>query len=89
CVESAVVLCQGEEVGPEHLALPASATGGKEGAFSGYPPGTPLDVVERDHIMRTLADCGGNRSEAARRLGIGRNTLARKLAGAEKVENGS
>ena len=28
-----------------------------------------------------LGACGGNRSEAARRLGIGRNTLARKLSG--------
>jgi two-component system response regulator HydG len=50
-------------------------------AVSGYPADTPLAEVERDHIHRALAHCGGNRSEAARLLGIGRNTLARKLAG--------
>jgi ActR/RegA family two-component response regulator len=48
---------------------------------AGYPPGTPLSEVELDHISRTVAHCGGNRTEAARLLGIGRNTLARKLAG--------
>ena len=45
----------------------------------GYAPGRPLAEVEHDHILRTLEHCDGNRSEAARMLGIGRNTLARKL----------
>jgi len=35
--------------------------------------------VEQEHIRRVLDYCGGNRSEAARLLGIGRNTLLRKL----------
>jgi two-component system response regulator HydG len=35
--------------------------------------------VERHHILCTVEACGGNRTEAARMLGIGRNTLARKL----------
>jgi two-component system response regulator HydG len=39
--------------------------------------------VELDHIRRTLEHCGGNRSEAARLLGIGRNTLIRKLRDAD------
>jgi propionate catabolism operon transcriptional regulator len=34
---------------------------------------------ERAHIARVLRECGGNQSEAARRLGIGRTTLWRKL----------
>ncbi len=36
---------------------------------------------ERSHVERVLAECGGNQSEAARRLGIGRTTLWRKLRG--------
>jgi propionate catabolism operon transcriptional regulator len=36
---------------------------------------------ERVHVERVVAECGGNLSEAARRLGVGRSTLYRKLAG--------
>jgi two-component system response regulator RegA len=42
-------------------------------------PATPLDTVERDHILDTLAGVEGNVSEAARRLGLHRRTLQRKL----------
>lgn len=36
-------------------------------------------TAERETIARVLRECGGNRSEAARRLGIDRTTLWRKL----------
>jgi two-component system response regulator RegA len=38
-----------------------------------------LARAEWEHIQRVLADCGGNISEAARRLGIHRRSLQRKL----------
>ncbi|HEU4382834.1 MAG TPA: response regulator [Anaeromyxobacteraceae bacterium] len=38
-----------------------------------------LARTEWEHIQRVLADCGGNVSEAARRLGIHRRSLQRKL----------
>ena len=38
-----------------------------------------LDAVERDHIVRVLADVQGNKLAAARRLGISRRTLYRRL----------
>ena len=38
-----------------------------------------LARVEWDHIARVLDDCGGNISEAARRLGIYRSSLQRRL----------
>lgn len=38
-----------------------------------------LARAEWEHIQRVLADCAGNISEAARRLGIHRRTLQRKL----------
>ncbi|MCB2183795.1 MAG: response regulator [Desulfobulbaceae bacterium] len=38
-----------------------------------------LARTEWEHINRVLADCGGNISETAKRLGIHRRTLQRKL----------
>jgi DNA-binding NtrC family response regulator len=38
-----------------------------------------LDALERAHIERVLRETGGNRSEAARQLGIDRVTLYRKM----------
>lgn len=37
-----------------------------------------LERVERNHILRVLNACAGNKSEAARRLGVSRKTLERK-----------
>ena len=42
------------------------------------PP--PLKRLEWEHIQRILGETGGNISEAARRLGMHRRTLQRKLA---------
>lgn len=43
------------------------------------PPLLSLAEVEQAHILYVLDRCGGNQGEAARVLGIGRNTLWRKL----------
>jgi len=43
------------------------------------PEGLALAEVEQRYIRHTVDRNGGNRSEAARLLGIGRNTLLRKL----------
>ncbi|WP_370263053.1 sigma-54-dependent transcriptional regulator [Limnobacter sp.] len=37
-----------------------------------------LEQVEKNHILKVLNACGGNKSEAARRLGVSRKTLERK-----------
>jgi two-component system response regulator RegA len=58
--------------------VPASpAAAGDEPAEHDVPS---LDRVEWEHINRVLTDCDGNVSEAARRLGIHRRSLQRKLA---------
>lgn len=46
------------------------------------PPQTEgsLEEIERRHILETLEAVGGNRSEAARRLGVSRKTIDRKCA---------
>ncbi len=56
--------------------------GGHDGAHEapdvGHTP--PLRRLEWEHIQRVLAESDGNISEAARRLGLHRRTLQRKLA---------
>jgi DNA-binding NtrC family response regulator len=44
-----------------------------------FPLEWSLDQVERQHMLRVLDAAGGNKSETARRLGISRKTLERKL----------
>jgi DNA-binding NtrC family response regulator len=44
-------------------------------------PGAPLSLasLEKQHILAVLDACGGNKSEAARKLEVSRKTLDRKL----------
>jgi len=49
-------------------------------------PMTPLAEVERKHIETVLRACKGNQVKAARVLGIGRNTLWRKMKSWNKKE---
>ncbi len=53
------------------------SAGAREG--QGFPPNWTLDQVEKAHILRVLEQARGNKSEAARRLGVSRKTLERKL----------
>jgi DNA-binding NtrC family response regulator len=43
------------------------------------PPLRTMAEVEAEHILMTLRRCKNNKAEAARVLGLGRNTLWRKL----------
>jgi len=43
------------------------------------PGNTSLEEVEKATVLKTLEATGGNKSEAARRLGITRRTLHQKL----------
>ncbi len=51
--------------------------GGTDGRAGGA--GLSLEEAEVEHIRKILAECGDNVTKAASRLGIGRNTLYRKL----------
>lgn len=62
--------------------LTAFARGGSEVEVPESEAEIPVPTLaqaEWEHIHRILADCGGNISEAARRLGIHRRSLQRKL----------
>jgi Nif-specific regulatory protein len=76
CIESAVVLSDGE-IRPENLPLAAASMAPTPRAEGGTL--RALSEVEREHILAVLAAVGHNRSQAAKVLGIGRNTLGRKL----------
>ncbi len=77
CIESAVVLCDGEIL-PEHLPLPAPNAAAPAESPRPHALST-LAEVERRHILGVLEALDGNRTAAAKALGIGRNTLGRKL----------
>ncbi len=83
-IEGAVALCKGDKItlrdlppsvrgasaGPPaaHLSIPVPASGL-----------TPLQEAEKQLIIRALQECDGNRTLAARKIGISRRTLHRKL----------
>lgn len=50
------------------------------GKVTGAQAMETLELVEQRHIMNVLDACGGNRAEAARRLGVSRKTVDRKCA---------
>jgi len=80
CIESAVVLAPGPAITPDLLCLSTTAAPAVSGDDFRSPV-VPLRDLERAYIAHVVEACGGNKSEAARRLGIGRNTLLRKLRG--------
>ena len=79
-VERAVVLLVGEYVGERELPAPLLAADGDAGedTRAGFG-GMTLEEIERLAVRSVLEESGGNKSEAARRLGITRKTLLAKL----------
>jgi len=59
-------------------AFPEEFSG--SGSVTGAQAIENLDLVVQRHILRTLDHCNGNRAEAARRLGVSRKTIDRKMA---------
>jgi two-component system, NtrC family, response regulator HydG len=81
-VERGVVLARTEFLDEHDLTLSQDATqqpGADNRLYSDTEAPLSLDEVEKNTILRTLEAAGGNKSEAARRLGITRKTLHKKL----------
>jgi two-component system response regulator HydG len=81
-VERSVVLSRSDYLADEEFALVLRTKTEEE--RSGQietkgPANLPLDEVEKTTILNTLDAAGGNKSETARRLGITRRTLHKKL----------
>ncbi|HNE38898.1 sigma-54 dependent transcriptional regulator [Accumulibacter sp.] len=84
-VEQAVLLSTDSEIGLQDLCLPARRTTGE--ATAGTMPtaareaadGSTLDRLEREALIGALTDAGHNVSQAARTLGISRDTLRYRM----------
>jgi two-component system, NtrC family, response regulator AtoC len=77
-LERALIFGGGAEaIGPEHLPAELKK-GGTRSRRGGFTP-EPLQTVERRHIERMLVHHDGNRTRAARDLGIARATLINKI----------
>ncbi|MBI5542876.1 MAG: sigma-54-dependent Fis family transcriptional regulator, partial [Deltaproteobacteria bacterium] len=87
-VERAVVLCRGSAVELEDL--PASARGGASGGERHViiPIGMPMEEVELKVIQETLRHTKGDKTLAARLLGIAARTIYRKLDRSEGPDEG-
>jgi Nif-specific regulatory protein len=87
-IERAVVVAEGSTIEPEDLGLRRRP--GAEAPADGVqiPHGLTLEEAERRYVAATIEACGGNQSEAARRLGVGRNTLTRKIGARPRAGRG-
>ena len=77
--ERALIFCQGEEIQSSDLPLEACMP-----LVEGFEPvessgDMSMETMEQVHIRKVLENCQWNRSHAARELGIGYNTLWRKM----------
>ena len=84
-IQRALILSTGPEIGGEHLNL-ASAPGRESPKVVAEMPVHESDKkvdnmkdLEREHILRTLAEVDGSRKMAIERLGISERTLRYKL----------
>ncbi len=79
CIEQAVVLCEDDVIGVEALSLSEGVAARDGESFIRIRSGLPLRDVEQEYILRTLQETGGNRTRAARVLGISLRCLQYKL----------
>ena len=78
-IHNSVLMAEEDVIKAEHLPLRIQGvreSGGKRGQMN---LAEMLSDVERRTILRVLAEEGGNRTRAARRLGISRQTLITKI----------
>ncbi len=77
-MERAAILAPGEWVLPEHLPPALRGAQGRPSPRSGRE-GKSLAEIEKEAILEALERCGGNRTKAAKVLGISRRKLLYRL----------
>jgi DNA-binding NtrC family response regulator len=77
-LERAAIVSEGGLIAPEHLSLMSGDVPLSEDRQAGSP-GTNVKAVERQLIEQVLRECAGNKSQAARRLGLTRKQLYVRL----------
>jgi DNA-binding NtrC family response regulator len=80
-IERAVLLCTGDAITREELPFEKMTSTLMPPVPAGAAPGLQdeLDSVERTRVLEVLAQCQGNRTRAARMLGMARGTLLARL----------
>ncbi len=78
-IERAVILAETGELGPEQLPERFGAVTELPEAPTGGPMKSKMDGVERASLEKALQESEGNRTHAAKRLGISRRALIYKL----------
>lgn len=78
-IEHAVVLCRSDRVGLRDLPAPVRAPSAVAPSPRAGSSGLDVTEAEKQLIIRALKESDGNRTEAARKLGMSRRTLHRKL----------
>ncbi|HEY7956922.1 MAG TPA: sigma 54-interacting transcriptional regulator [Polyangia bacterium] len=77
-IESAAAVCDGEQIEPKHLMFFKPRR--RDPTFEKLPlAGKTLESIEKAAIAQTLQHCGGNKTRAARALGISPSTLYEKV----------
>jgi DNA-binding NtrC family response regulator len=71
-LERAAILCEGGLITPQHLLLPTEPHAASAGT-------TDLNVVERQTIEQVMRKAHGNKSKAAKHLGLTRTQLYGRL----------
>jgi len=90
CIERAVALTRYDQVAADDLPdkIKAYVTEHVLVAGNDLAELVPLEEVERRYILRVLEAAGGNKSLAAKTLGLNRKTLYRRLAEYGIVDSG-
>jgi len=78
-IENAFLFHKNDEITVQDLPPSLQVAGSGEGWTLPVGPATKLDEVEKEVIRQTMLLCDGNVTQAAKRLGISRRTLQRKI----------
>jgi DNA-binding NtrC family response regulator len=79
-IERGLVLCSRTSLGPEDIRLETARRNSKaDSPRSFLPDGMTLDQYEQELIREALKRVNGNKSQAARLLGLTRNALRYRL----------
>ncbi len=79
-IERGLVLCSGEILEAADIKLDTASRNSRSSDESLLPPGMTLEEHERELIRRALEKAKGNKSQAARLLGLSRNALRYRLS---------